>query len=56
MLIEVKIAQNVLRKDYISFWGLYIFLFPVGLISILLVTFIQTASSKQAKECEFHFK
>ena len=25
MLIEVKIAQNVLRKDYISFWGLYIF-------------------------------
>ena len=24
MLIEVKIAQNVLRKDYISFWGLYI--------------------------------
>nr|DAV51776.1 MAG TPA: hypothetical protein [Caudoviricetes sp.] len=23
VLIEVKIAQNVLRKDYISFWGLY---------------------------------
>ncbi len=60
MLTKTKQPQNVLGNYHKSFCGLYlrmtIFLFPVRLISTLLVTFIQTASSKQSKECEFHFK